>query len=88
MTYLTPEELQKLQELERVKEVILHKILTKEAKERLKRIKLVKPELANQLELYLVQLYNAGQIRSVITDDQMKRILESLSSKKSFRIIR
>lgn len=73
---------------EAMKREILRKILTKEAFERLSRIKFVNPELANQLELYLVQLYQSGQIKDIITDKKMKEILLSLQSKKDFRIRR
>ena len=82
------EQMRQLQEFEKVKEIILRKILTREARERLKRVKLVKPELATQLEVYLVQLYQSGQLKSSISDSQLRNILESLSSKRSFRIIR
>jgi programmed cell death protein 5 len=74
------------QEREEIKE-ILKKILSKEAFERLSRISIVKPELAAQLELYLVQLYQAGKIKFV-DDEEMKLILETLSSGKKFRIIK
>lgn len=86
MNYLTPEEIEELERIERIKKIILRKLLTKEAVERLGRIKLVKPELANQLELYLVQLYQSGQIKSMITDEQIKSILETISNKRKFRI--
>jgi len=88
MTELTQEEIEELQHIERLKRIVLSKILTKEASERLARLKLVKNELANQLELYLVQLYQTGQIKSVITDDQLKNILSQISSKRDFRIRR
>lgn len=78
---------QRLQ-FERIKETILRKVLTKEAKERLGRIKIVKPELATQLEIYLVQLYQSGKIKTVINDEKLKMILNSLTSKKRFRIIK
>lgn len=84
---MNPYDIQKLQ-FERMKEAVLRKILTKEARERLGRIRIVKPELAAQLEVYLVQLYQSGQIKTVINDEKLKVILRSLSSKKRFRIIR
>ena len=83
-----PEEMQKLQQIEAMKKTILKKVLTKEATERLGRIKLVKPEIANQLELYLVQLYQSGKIGSMITDEQLKTILEQIATKQKFRILR
>ncbi|MEM5797415.1 MAG: DNA-binding protein [Candidatus Aenigmatarchaeota archaeon] len=82
------EELQKLQQLETIKRVVLKKILSKEATERLGRIKLVKPEIANQLEFYLVQLYQAGKISTMITDEQLKKILEQMATKQKFRILK
>lgn len=82
------EEMQKMQQLEAMKKIILKKVLTKEATERLGRIKLVKPEIANQLELYLVQLYQSGKIGNMITDNQLKAILEQIATKQKFRILR
>lgn len=85
MNDIDPEELKKIEEL---KKTILKKILSKEAIERLGRIRLVKPDLATQLELYLVQLFQSGKIKNEITDEQLKFILESLTSKKEFRIVK
>ncbi|ASJ02511.1 hypothetical protein A3L09_04205 [Thermococcus profundus] len=75
-------------ELEAQLEAIMRKILTPEARERLGRVKLVKPELARQVELILVQLYQAGQIREPIGDDKLKRILAQIDARtrKEFRI--
>ncbi len=67
---------------------ILLKILDKKAYERLGNIRFVKPEFAQQLELYLIQLYQSGQIRTVITDEQFKKILLLLNKKKEFKIKR
>ncbi len=76
------------EELEEIKKDVLKKVLSKEAFERLGRIKLVKPEVASQLELYLIQLFQSGKIKSQISDEQLKAILEKLSSKPKFKIIR
>ncbi|MEM7825233.1 MAG: DNA-binding protein [Candidatus Aenigmatarchaeota archaeon] len=75
-------------QLEEIKKMILKKILSKNAFERLGRIKLVKPETANQLELYLIQLYQQNKIKREISDEELKLILESLISKKEFKIIK
>ncbi|MBD3155739.1 MAG: hypothetical protein GF368_03735 [Candidatus Aenigmarchaeota archaeon] len=89
MTEMTPEELEKMQEIEQMKKTIVRKILTKDAIQRMGRIKLVKPELANQLELYLVQLYQSGEIKQMIDDKQLKELLNLLTNKKNkFKIIR
>jgi programmed cell death protein 5 len=88
MNYLTPEQMEQMQEIENLKKVVMKKILTKEAIERLGRVRVVKPELATQLELYLVQLYQGGQIKNVIDDSQLKKILDSLSGGQKFKIIK
>ena len=74
--------------VEQLKNMLLREILTKQAKERLARVKLVKPDLALQLELYLVQLYQTGKIKGKVTDDQLRTILEALASEKKFKIIK
>jgi len=77
-----------MRKAEEMKRTVLKKILSREAMERLGRVKLVKPDLANQLELYLIQLYQSGKINEEISEEQIKLILESLTSGKSFKIIK
>lgn len=67
---------------------ILRKILSKQAFERLSRIKLVKPELATQLEIYLIQLYQENKLKTQVSEEQLKNILEALSSKKEYKILK
>ncbi|WP_456424049.1 DNA-binding protein [Thermococcus sp.] len=75
-------------ELQAQLDAIMRKILTPDARERLGRVKLVKPELARQVELVLVQLYQAGQIREPIDDAKLKRILAQIDARtrREFRI--
>ncbi|WP_297500965.1 DNA-binding protein [Thermococcus sp.] len=75
-------------ELEAQLNAIMRRILTPEARERLGRVKLVKPELARQVELVLVQLYQAGQINEPVDDEKLKRILAQIDARtrKEFRI--
>jgi len=81
-------EIEELKKIEQLKKNLLTKILSKQAFERLSRIKLVKPELSSQLELYLIQLYQEGKLETGVSDEQLKLILESLSSKKRYKIIK
>ena len=81
-------DIEDMKKVEEMKKIVLRKLMSKEAMERMSRLKLVKPDLAAQLELYLVQLYQTGKIGTLISDDQLKLILESLTSKKEFKIIR
>ncbi|NJE53669.1 DNA-binding protein [Thermococcus sp. 21S9] len=75
-------------ELQAQIDAIMRKILTPDARERLGRVKLVKPELARQVELVLVQLYQAGQIREPIDDAKLKKILAQIDARtrREFRI--
>jgi programmed cell death protein 5 len=77
-----------LKKFEEMKKLVMKRILSKQAIERLGRIRVVKPELATQLELYLIQMYQAGKIRTEISDEQLKTILETLSSGKEFKILK
>ena len=63
-------------------------ILEPAARERLNNLRVVKPELAMQLEAYLAQLYQAGQIKQKITEEQLVSILKKLGEKRDIRIRR
>jgi len=82
------EQIRQEMELEAQLQTIMRQILTSEARERLARVKLVRPELARQVELILVQLYQAGQITERITDEKLKKILAQIDARtrKEFRI--
>ena len=67
---------------------ILSRMLSKDAHERLSRVRAVKPELAAQLETYMVSLFQSGQIKNEITDEQLKQILDKVTQKKEFNIRR
>ena len=71
------------------KEMLLKQILSSEARLRLNNVKMVKPELANMVENYLLGLASQGKAPSQITDDQLKQILLSAQQpKKDFKINR
>jgi len=65
-------------EYEARKQAVLRAILTPEARMRLSNIKMVRPDFAEQLEAQLIQLAQSGRIPVPITDEQLKKILESL----------
>lgn len=75
-------------EMEAQIQAILRRILEPEARERLSRVKLVRPDLAQQVELILIQLYQAGQIRERIDDARLKKILAQIEARtrREFRI--
>ena len=71
------------------KEQILKQILTPDARSRLNNIKMVKPELSNLVEQYLIGMATQGKIRGQLTDDQLKQILLSIQQpKRDFKINR
>jgi len=77
-----------LKQLEALKNEILSKTLSKEAAERLGRVRAANPNLASQVDLYIMQIYQTGKLNDQITDDQMKEILQVLSHKKDTKITR
>ncbi|MDT7885767.1 MAG: DNA-binding protein [Thermoproteota archaeon] len=79
------DEERKRREFELKKEEILRKILTPEARNRINTVKLVKPELINQLELQLMQLALAGKIKEPLTDEQIKELLRSIQTTRELR---
>ena len=71
------------------KDTLLKQILSSEARLRLNNVKMVKPELANMVENYLLGLASQGRAPGQITDEQLKQILLSAQQpKKDFKINR
>ena len=81
-------EMEQMRKAEEIKRTLIRNIMEGGAVERLGRIRVVKPELADQLEMYLIQMYQAGQIKGKITEEQLKQILSMLTTKKEFSIKR
>ena len=77
-----------LAEFEALKKEVLRKALTKEALERLGRVRIANPLVATQLEIYLLQLYQTGQLKETIDDKKLKYILKVLVPRKKMKIKR
>jgi len=67
---------------------IMSHVLDRKAQERLSNLKLVKPELATQLGMYLAQLFQSGQLKERITDEQLVIILRKLTERRETKIKR
>ncbi|MEM1537545.1 MAG: DNA-binding protein [Candidatus Nezhaarchaeales archaeon] len=67
---------------EEVKENVLRSILTPEARSRLINVKIVRPDLAERIELHLMQLAQAQRIKAPLTDEQLKELLRVVQSRK------
>jgi len=71
------------------KEQILKQILSPEARLRLNNIKMVKSELSDLVEQYLIGMATQGKLPSQISDAQLKQILLSIQQpKRDFKINR
>lgn len=78
---------QQAAEVQAQKEALLRQILTPEARARLTNVRLVKPQLAEQIELQLIQLASSGRLRGQVTDAQLKGLLQQLQGKERERKI-
>ncbi len=71
------------------KEQILKQILASDARLRLNNVKMVKPDLANLVENYLISMASQGKLSSQISDEQLKQILLSIQQpKRDFKFSR
>jgi programmed cell death protein 5 len=76
-------------QLEEQKKAILRKILTTEARERLGRIKIARPQIAESIENQLIMLAQSGQLKNKINDEQLRMLLSKIVPKKrEFKIKR
>ncbi|MFP3161038.1 MAG: DNA-binding protein [Vulcanisaeta sp.] len=82
------EEERRRQELAAQRRAVLRAILTPEARERLDNLRIVRPELVEALEQQLIALAQSGKVRVPITDEDLKRILETIykQTHREFRI--
>ena len=76
-------------ELKAQKEMMLKQVLSSDARLRLNNVRMVKPDLAEMVENYLLNLIMQGKISGQISDEQLKQILLSTQKpKRDFKINR
>lgn len=73
---------ERAQEMEEQKRNALRSIMTDDARERLGRIRVARPELAESLENQLIMLAQSGRLKSKINDEQLRELLSKLLPKK------
>lgn len=73
---------EQLATLEAQKQSILSQILTEEARQRLTNVKLVRPQVAEAVELRLIQIAQQGGVKEKINDEQLKEILRKIQGQK------
>jgi len=69
-------------QLKAQKEMMLKQVLSSEARLRLNNVRMVKPDLADLVENYILNLSVQGKISGQISDDQLKQILASAQQPK------
>lgn len=75
-------------EVQAQKEAILRQILTPEARQRLTNVRMVRPQMAEQIELQLIQLASSGRLRGRVTDEQLKGLLKQLQGTERERKVK
>jgi len=69
-------------QLKAQKEMMLKQVLSSEARLRLNNVRMVKPDLADLVENYILNLSVQGKISGQISDDQLIQILSSAQQPK------
>jgi len=81
---------QQQKDFENKKYQLMRLILSQEGRQRLENIRMVKPQFAEQIEIQLIQLFQAGQLKGAtpLPDNTFKKLLTQISSreKKEFKI--
>ncbi|WYZ45566.1 hypothetical protein EsH8_VIII_000882 [Colletotrichum jinshuiense] len=73
---------QRQQQETEARQQILNQILHPEAADRLGRIRLVKEQRAQDVENRLIMLAQSGQLRSKVTETQLKELLSAVAENK------
>ncbi|KAI9593918.1 PDCD5-related protein [Syncephalis fuscata] len=69
----------KRSQAEEMRRTMLSQILNNEARERLARIAMVKPDKARAMEDLLIRMARGGQLRGQITEKQLVELLENIN---------
>ena len=69
-------------EFEKQKQMILRAILTPDARQRLGRIKVARPEIVENIENQLIMAAQSGKLKNKINDEQLRILLSKAIPKK------
>jgi programmed cell death protein 5 len=69
-------------QIEAQRQAIMRQILTPQARERLGRLKIARPELVQSIEDQLIALARSGRVVGQIDDNDLRKLLSKLTPKK------
>lgn len=69
-------------QIEAQRQTIMRQILTPQARERLGRLKIARPELVQTIEDQLIALARSGRVVGQIDDNDLRKLLSKLTPKK------
>jgi len=72
------EQQEKRQAMEEQRNAMLKSVLTPEAKERLNRVSIVKPENARAVEEHLIKLARTGKLQTKVDEDTLIKMLDDV----------
>ncbi|MEM0134117.1 MAG: DNA-binding protein [Thermoplasmatales archaeon] len=73
---------------EKERQDVVKRFVTPEAYERLLNVKLVRPEIVENVENQIIMLAQSGRLNRLITDAEVKSLLARLSEKRETKIER
>lgn len=76
------QEAQRADQERALREHLMRQLLTPEARERLERLRLARPDQAKQLENQLIALAQSGRLNEPLTDAQLKDLLARITNDK------
>ena len=69
-------------QFEEQKKMILRSVLTPDARQRLGRIKIARPEIGESIENQIIMAAQSGQLKNKINDEQLRMLLSKAIPKK------
>ena len=73
---------ERARQMEIQKQAMLRQILTPEARDRLANVRVANPEMANMVEMQLIQLAQSGRLGGMITDAMLRDILVKITPQR------
>jgi len=73
---------ERAKQMEMQKQAILRQIVSPEARERLANVKMTNPDLANTVEMQLIQLAQSGRLNEMVSDAMLKNILRQIAPQR------